>query len=66
MVVRYLELSSVAVSFHVVLDGKNTVEDRFCAVLTLFLLLKGRFEGDMSLWTQRQRARNNLTHPGGW
>lgn len=59
--VRYLELSSVALSLHVVLDSKNAIDDRFCAVFTLFLLLKGRFERDVSLWTQRQHEHNSLT-----
>lgn len=57
----YLELPSIALSLHVVLDSKNAIDDGFCAVFTLFLLLEGRFEGDMSLWTQRQRQHNRLT-----
>lgn len=60
--VRYLELSRVALSLHVVLDDKNAIDDRFCAVFTLFLLLKGGFESDMSLWTQRQREHNSLVN----
>lgn len=58
---RYLELPGVAVSLHVVLDGEHALDGRFRAVPALFLLLKRRFEGDMSLWTRRHRHRDNLT-----